>query len=719
MLAHGLLGLVHNVAEADIGANNKQEWKEHLRSAIHPSIFAGCYLIADFLASILHLSAPYRAQLLLAAPKVLQAVIAAIGDYYTWRLAEVTYGIRSLAPAAALVVTVANPWQWFCSTRTFSNSLETTLTIVAFYNWPWHWSASLTPKDADGVDAEGLRQRKAITPSHGSVDETTRLRRALFFAALATILRPTNVLIWAVLVVLTLVQSQRTPPAANHHATDHTKQNQGRPSLSKAEILTFWRESLLCGGLVLSLSAIVDRLFYQTWTFPAWNFLKVNVFQSIAGFYGNNNWHYYLSEGYPLLLTTALPFALTGMYRSWFSDRYRNMSQTSRNTLSSLTTISLFVPAVLSLISHKEVRFIYPLLPGLHVLAAHPIASFFASAFDTLAPYSQRSQLFKRFLLAFLLLLNLSISLYTATIHNSGLVNITHYLRSEFETFYLHPTNTHNMTIGFLMPCHSTPWRSHLQYPPSLTAPGIDAWALTCEPPLNLTPLEKSTYLDEADLFYLDPSSWLKRHMSRNPPVTHSFPAIPNAPSTAHHDPLHHLLAGTHKPRRVLPLETHAEEYLWRDRGGRRPWPEYLVFFEQLEPQMKRLVGGGGSGYAECERVWNSRWHDDWRRRGAVVVWCLYPERRKQQLAAGPGSALKLGGEKVGEGARLRAVADQAANGGWGVKQRPLVKPSVSASRDSWADWARRQVGLKEKRKRWFWEGWFGGEGRGGNLWNR
>ena len=34
-------------------------------------------------------------------------------------------------------MTVLSPWQWYCSTRTFSNSLETTLTIAALCYWPW------------------------------------------------------------------------------------------------------------------------------------------------------------------------------------------------------------------------------------------------------------------------------------------------------------------------------------------------------------------------------------------------------------------------------------------------------------------------------------------------------------------------------------------------------------------------------------------------------
>jgi phosphatidylinositol glycan class B len=34
-------------------------------------------------------------------------------------------------------MTVVNPWQWYCSTRTFSNSVESTLTVMALYFWPW------------------------------------------------------------------------------------------------------------------------------------------------------------------------------------------------------------------------------------------------------------------------------------------------------------------------------------------------------------------------------------------------------------------------------------------------------------------------------------------------------------------------------------------------------------------------------------------------------
>lgn len=79
-----------------------QEWKNHLRSAIHPALFAAVYWAASSLAWVLRLSPSYRADLLVAAPKMIQAVIAALGDYYTWKLGERVYGVGSNEAWAAV-----------------------------------------------------------------------------------------------------------------------------------------------------------------------------------------------------------------------------------------------------------------------------------------------------------------------------------------------------------------------------------------------------------------------------------------------------------------------------------------------------------------------------------------------------------------------------------------------------------------------------------------
>jgi GPI mannosyltransferase 3 len=166
-----------------------QEWKNQLRSAIHPSIFAAVYWASDALAQVLRLSAPTRDDLLVTAPKIVQAAFAGLSDFYTWKLAERIYGQDSNEAWAALLLTVLSPWQWFCSTRTLSNCLETTLTVIALYNWPWHWSLNAGDKEGFQTDSEGLRIRDAEKPSEGDVSETTRLRRALLLSAIATIMR--------------------------------------------------------------------------------------------------------------------------------------------------------------------------------------------------------------------------------------------------------------------------------------------------------------------------------------------------------------------------------------------------------------------------------------------------------------------------------------------------------------------------------------------------
>lgn len=188
------------------------------------------------------------------------------------------------------------------------------------------------------------------------------------------------------------------------------------------------------------------------------------------------------------------------------------------------------------------------------------------------------------------MILNILIGAYVTQIHQRGVVDVTHYLRNQHEAKLGSEAKSPTTTVGFLMPCHSTPWRSHIIHP------AIEAWALTCEPPLDVPLDRRHTYLDEADQFYADPAGWLDVHM-RGRQVVDST----SSQST--------------------PYSTHQTAT-----GVRHTWPEYLVFFEQLEPQLAGLIRDGRieqlAQYRECWRGFNSQWHDDWRRRGDVVVWC-------------------------------------------------------------------------------------------------
>lgn len=342
---------------------------------------------------------------------------------------------------------------------------------------------------------------------------------------------------------------------------------------------------------MLLISATSDYLYFGQWTFPPYQWLHFNLAQNLAVFYGRNDWHYYLSQGLPLLLTTYTPFALIALWKS-----------TTASGLPFLFLTTVFTTlASLSLISHKEVRFIFPLLPILHILTAPTISSFFYATKPTppSPPSTPKSKSKSKpkppteihsrrtLLLTALLLLNFSISAYTTLIHQRGVLDVTTFLRTEYERLALdprglplsHPDANKFETEGwgkknapfdesqtfaaFLMPCHSTPWRSRLFYP------GLRAWALTCEPPIDVA--DPAGYRDEADRFYDDPVGFLEREV-----------------------------------------------------GGReRPWPRYVVGFEGVGEWVREYYQGRMKGLEVRER-WrggNSQWHDDWRRRGDVVVW--------------------------------------------------------------------------------------------------
>ncbi|KAH0385121.1 glycosyltransferase family 22 protein, partial [Aureobasidium melanogenum] len=500
------------------------EWRQRLRSSLHPFLFAAVYRVTALIADALHLGAASRAELSLAAPKLLQAGFAATTDYFIWKLATKAYGRDSRASSAALFLTVFSPWQWFCSTRTLSNSLETTLTTTAL----WLWPLRNDPKQP-GSNATGLRT-------------------ALALAAIATVLRPTNAIIWIVMAVYTAA------PGKDINSTR-----------ALWTLAVECREAVISGVSIVAISLASDRLYYGDWTFPPLRFIHFNVVQSLAVFYGRNRPDYYLTEGLPLLLTTTLPFAIWGCWSAFSNKRYSSDCQKMTQPL--VISVFIFV-SIMSLIGHKEVRFIYPLLPGLLVLAAGPFSQFFS-------PLLLPRLAVKKVLLLIFVAINVTLALYISQVHQRGVIDVMHHLRHKHQL-----KTSSNTTIMFMMPCHSTPWRSHLVYP------SIDARALTCEPPLDIPIEARSLYLDEADQFYEDPVVWMREHME-------DLDTLNKRPSSA-------------------AIDIHQDK---------AQWPEHLVFFEQLEPTMTEYLAK--TAYRQCWRGFNTHWHDDWRRQGDVVVWRL------------------------------------------------------------------------------------------------
>lgn len=203
----------------------------------------------------------------------------------------------------------------------------------------------------------------------------------------------------------------------------------------------------------------VDTLFYGTPTFTPYTFLLQNVLHSISLFYGTNPLHFYVSSAIPFMTLTMLPFVLHGLVVSGDGN-----SGLARGVVGS--TILAY-----SFLGHKEFRFIHPLLPLLHVFAAHSLVS--------LDPSPQTSRFSIRRRHAVLVLVGLLPSLYANLYHSSGVISIMATIRDLPES--------EMQSVAFLMPCHSTPWMSHLHRKDlgeGGSGEGGRAWFLTCEPPI-------------------------------------------------------------------------------------------------------------------------------------------------------------------------------------------------------------------------------------------
>lgn len=216
--------------------------------------------------------------------------------------------------------------------------------------------------------------------------------------------------------------------------------------------------------IVLAFLWGLDTLYYGRMTLTPLNFVLTN-FSSVALFYGSSAWHYYLTQGLPVLCTTALPFVLHGI---WLS-----LGPSGTQPARCLLGLLVWTISVYSLAGHKEWRFIHPVLPILHIFAAKSIVDLYPQtpaqkpSKKTLLPISSYHLL--------ILLINLLPLLYLMLFHSRAQIDVLHYFRSLGEQ----DVNS----VGFLMPCHSTPWQAYLHKPSWSDSHRF--WALGCEPPLG------------------------------------------------------------------------------------------------------------------------------------------------------------------------------------------------------------------------------------------
>lgn len=436
------------------------EWREALRSSIHPLIYALGY------KSVLLVSSEEVA--IDAAPKIIGALIAALADYYVYKFAK-NYWQNDQKAKFALILSVCSSWNWYVVTRSFLNNLEMLFTVIGLSYWPWR-TYRLMP-----------------------------LLKACLFGFLSCLIRPSNASLWGLLGATILLRNYK----------------------NYSRLIRLLLSLSIVLALVLSISAIADRYLYGYRTMPLFAFVEFNVVKNLLSFYGSSPWHFYIFQGVPLMLMMYLPLYISACYR---------------NTKLLLVWYSFIVTAIYSCIEHKEFRFLQPIYPIFLVLCANTLF---------------RLKLWWKTYLILTLLAHIPVAYFFTRIHEVGEIDVVKYLRNDISV----------SSVGFLTPCHSTPWQS-LLHRPELEA---ESWFLTCEPPLHLeygTREKLLAYRDELDMFFDNPSLFLKNMT--------------------------------------------------------RPWPSHLVVFQPIVATIKKEL----PEYKECRRFFNSYFHWDLRRTGDIVVFC-------------------------------------------------------------------------------------------------
>ncbi|XP_065905873.1 GPI mannosyltransferase 3-like [Dysidea avara] len=209
-------------------------------------------------------------------------------------------------------------------------------------------------------------------------------------------------------------------------------------------------------------SAAVDRYFYAKWIFVQYRFLLFNVLEGKSAIFGTQPWHWYLSEGVPVILFSLLPSFLIG-----------GLKVTNHKAL---YFVSLWYIMIHSMLRHKELRYIFPVVPFACIYAGYHLNSL----------WNRHKHTVYRCLVVLVLASNIPMALYFSLVHHRGSLTVMDELRLAIDN---HPSPS----ILFLTPCYSTPYYSHIHR-------NVSMRMLTC------WPFEKNNELEQ---FHNNPHQWL------------------------------------------------------------------------------------------------------------------------------------------------------------------------------------------------------------------
>ncbi|CAD7082375.1 unnamed protein product [Hermetia illucens] len=279
----------------------------------------------------------------------------------------------------------------------------------------------------------------------------------LWLTAICCYIRPTAALTWLPLCIIHLKNSEH--------------------SAIELILKRYIPIGLLAGGLCIG----VDSYIYGLFTVPPAQFFLYNIYENIGSFYGVHEWYWYLAVGLPTLLgISTLPFlfAVINTILNWNAFPIRK----------ALLISILFTLAGLSFIEHKEHRFLLIILPMCLYICS-----------DYLSRWSTRANSLLVWLFAAAIIAgNAAPGWYFSTVHQKGTLEVMKPLAKIAESYRDKDNNPARLL--FLMPCHSTPFYSHIHQ-------NITMYFVECDPHND----------KDYQIFNNDPERWLRMKVPAMP----------------------------------------------------------------------------------------------------------------------------------------------------------------------------------------------------------
>ncbi|XP_012142029.1 phosphatidylinositol glycan anchor biosynthesis class B [Megachile rotundata] len=314
-------------------------------------------------------------------------------------------------------------WYWYyCATRTLINTIETSCTMIALSMFPWR-------------------------------DSNITTIRYFWIIGFLCMIRPTAVIIWLPLCFYHLCTSLQNKLIL----------------LSKYIVISF----VCCISSIL-----LDSYCYGTLVISPLEFFRVNVLYKIGDIYGTQHLLWYILSGLPVLLGVHYVIFLLSI---WQVLKHSNTFH--RQSL--MLIVICWTLGIYSLLSHKEFRFLLPLLPMFTYISTSSIPSLAIKSTKTV----------RKVFVALLIITNVLPGIYFSMVHQRGSLDIMNVLGKQLN----YTDNTTN--VLFLTPCHATPLYSHLHV-------NVPIKILTCEPNFN----SNVNYTEEADEFFSNPMHWLNNY---------------------------------------------------------------------------------------------------------------------------------------------------------------------------------------------------------------